>query len=190
MSKLLWLLFNVTLYVIVYAPVIKAQENFSLKNNIKFANKISEKSIDLTLNGLGTRTYYYVDVYVAGLYTAEKSKISDEILKLKTPKLMRMHYFRDVSKSDMIKVWKLSLNEACKPKCEEYQKAFKDFEESIIDVKEGTEISFYFDSQFVEVRNPDKTFKIIKENFDQLLLSTWIGNNPPTEKLKNGLLGK
>jgi hypothetical protein len=190
MSKLLRHLFYVTTYVIIFTQPVESQENFSIKNDIKFANNISENTVQLTLNGLGVRTYYFVDVYVAGLYTAVKSQKNDEILLQKSPKLIRMHYFRDIKKSDLIKVWNYVLNEECKPDCLSFQTAFKEFESSIVDIKEGTEISYYFDTQFVEVRNPDRTVRIEKENFDKVLLSTWIGKNPPTEKLKNGLLGK
>ena len=59
------------------------------------------------------------------------------------------------------------------------------------DVNEGDSMSYVFYPDRVEVivkRKPKPP--IAAPGFSQLLLSTWLGDHPPTEALKKGLLGK
>ena len=123
-----------------------------------------------------------MNIYLAESFDEKK------ILNSSSPKILRMHYFRSVSKEDLLKVWSVALKE--NGAGEDLKTSLEEFNKALIDVKEGTEITYLFNPDFLEIRNPDKTIKIEKAVFAKIVLSTWIGPKPPTTKLKNGLLGK
>ncbi len=159
-------------------------------NRIVFSELVSEKGQQYVLNGAGVRTYMFVDVYAAGLYLIEKKANGFEILDSKTDKMIRMHYFREISKKDLEKVWLIALKENCKKDCETFEKAFSQFTDAVIEVKPGTEITYIFNSDYLIVKNPEKAIKIEKSQLAEIVLSTWIGEKPPTSSLKRSLLGK
>ena len=153
------------------------------------AEKLTINSVELTLNGRGVRTYLFVDVYSAAFYLVHKSTNFKEILDSQTPKVLKMYYQRDLKQDDLKKVWMHSLNEVCRPKCDEFKEAINEFSKFVTDIKAGSESVYFFDRDTVEITENKKTLKISKSGFPRMLLSTWIGENPPTESLKKGLLG-
>ena len=159
-------------------------------NKVKFTDNVTEKNKILKINGLAVRTYMFTDVYAAALYLPDLESNAAKVLDAKTIKLLKIHYFTSISKEDLKKVWAVALLENCQDACAQFRTAFSEFDSATTDVKNGTEITYYFDPHFVEVRNSANTIKILKDGFDKVLLSTWIGPKPPTEKVKNGLLGK
>ena len=155
---------------------------------LSYSDKLVDKETSFILNGLGVRTYAFVDVYASALYLVEKTSDESKILNSNSLKILKMHYFRSISKEDLVKVWEVALKEngagpADKSSVEQFNKA-------VINVKDGTEISYLFSPNYLEIRNPDSTVKIERVGFAKILLSTWIGPNPPTSALKKGLLGK
>lgn len=157
---------------------------------VDFPDTVQEQGKTLALNGLGVRTYWSFNVYAAGLYLETKSADENSILDSKSNKFIKMHYFRDVGQSDARKVWKKSFESYCPPPCEKFKDSIEKFNSQVTDIKKGSSVSYYFTNNSLEIRTVSGSHKIEQAEFPKMVLSTWIGKNPPTDKLKNGLLGK
>lgn len=172
------------IFFILATPTFAAE-----KKGITFEDTLSEQNVKFVLNGLGVRKYLFASVYVAGLYATEKSKDADQIINSSQPKIIKMHYFEKIGKEDFRKAWEYSFKQNC-PKCEAFQPAITEFLDHLREVQNGTKVTYYFDPKYVEIRYSDKTLRVTKDNFAGIALATWIGKYPPTESLKEGLLGK
>lgn len=103
---------------------------------------------------------------------------------------MKMHYFRDVGQGDARKVWKKSFESYCPPPCEKFKDSIEKFNSFVTDIKKGSEVTYLFTDNSVEIRTAAGSQKVEQPEFPKMVLATWIGKTPPTEKLKKGLLGQ
>ncbi len=156
----------------------------------KFPDSVSEQGKNLVLNGLGVRTYWSFNVYAAALYQESKNQNPSAILDSKAVRVLRMFYFRDVGQGDALKVWKKSFQAYCPDPCEKFKQSMDQFYAQISSIEKGQEATYVFSEDTVEIRSKTGTTKIMQPEFPKIVLSTWIGQSPPTEKLKQGLLGK
>jgi hypothetical protein len=146
----------------------------------------------LKLNGMGARkaTMFNVLVYVGGLYVENKS--TDPAVIMKAPlKAVRMKFRRDVGADKLRDRWKEAFKENCKADCAALDQTIADFFSHVKDAKDGDVIQFVFSGDSVEMKiREEKPVAIKNAAFANLLLSTWIGDHPPSEDFKNGMLGK
>lgn len=177
-------------FCILISIIFSLNVNAATLKEIEFKETFLEEGTSYQLNGAGLRTYMFVDVYAAGLYLKNKTNSETEILDSDSARIIKMNYFRDISKDDLVKVWDIALAENCPGSCEPFKKAFEEFTAAVIEVKKGTEIIYLFTPEALEIRNPGATVKIEKAGFAKIVLATWIGPKPPTQKLKKALLGK
>jgi hypothetical protein len=159
---------------------------------IEFAEKLSPfhgKTLELNGTGLRTATFFQVRVYAAGLYLTQKSPDSATILKSSEPKVLRMVFLRDVDGKDIAKAWDDSFPKNCKKDCETFQPLIAKLKASTPSVKKGDSMVYRFTQDEVELLLNDKPIVSLKSpGFPNTLLSTWIGEHPPTEALRDGLL--
>ena len=125
------------------------------------------------------------------LYLEKKSDKGPDILNTDTPKQIRIKFLREIDVSDLKKVWEKSLKNNCPPDCEKVESFTKQFLDALTKIFEG-DVGFYnFMDDAAEVIFGEKSqIKIKSKEFSKLLLKTWIGDNPPNESLKKGLLGQ
>ncbi len=161
--------------------------------NREFADSVMHQRIPLVLNGVGLRTasIFKARVYVAGLYLAAKSASESEILNSSTPKQLKMIFLREIDAKSIALAWDDSIGKICEKPCDAFKPAIDQLKALMSDVKEGDAMTYQFSSEGVAVWFNEKLKGTIRHpGFPRLLLSTWIGEFPPTEKLKEGLLGK
>ncbi len=158
-----------------------------------FPDRVTVKGKTLTLNGAGLRTatFLAVKVYAAALYLVAPATQSAAVLDGPFPRELRMKFLREISASDMTKAWNHSFKENCeKEDCEKLKPPMEKLIGWMADVKEGDEMVYRFFPEGVEyVVNGSSKGTIEAPGFSRLLLSTWIGKEPPTEHLKEKLLG-
>ena len=147
----------------------------------------------LVLNGLGARlaTIFKVQVYVAGLYLTEKSNNPEQILSTNTPKIISMHFLRDVSTKQLTEALGEGFEKACGPNCPQQDKdAIANLQKAMTDMKKGETMEYIFtgESMQVMIRGESKG-NFAGPAFAKTLLSVWLGPNPPNRELKSGLLG-
>lgn len=147
----------------------------------------------LLRNGTGIRkaTVFKVQVYEAALYVLAKSSEADTIVSSPTPKQMELRFLRNVDKDAISEAWQDSFQKACEPDCAAYADNLAKLRSAMTNVKEGDRQTYQFHSKGVEyLLNGVKRLSVHDPAFGRVLLSTWIGKHPPTESLKEGLLGK
>jgi chalcone isomerase-like protein len=146
----------------------------------------------LLLNGIGLRTYsvFYVHVYVAGLYLVHRSDDPESILQSPDYKLLSIRFLRDVTAEEARTAWRDGFEENCKPPCNMGSKPVQEFLEAVRPLHKGDEAALLFTPAGVAVTLDRRPIGRINDpNFAELILSTFIGQVPPTPRLKRELLG-
>ncbi len=162
-------------------------------NGVTMPDTMSVAGKSLTLNGLGMRlaTFLKVKVYVGGLYLETPSKNAEEILASPQLKHVEMKFLRDVAASKMSGAWNESLEKNCKTGCDALKPLVEKLNATMADMKEGDTMSFSILPDGVEATvKGQKKDKIVSAELSKLLLTTWLGPNPPNDEIKDGMLGK
>lgn len=153
-------------------------------------NKVAGKELVLNGVGLRTATMFKVRVYAAGLYVAAKSKSAAELLAQPNPKQLRMVFLRDVDAEDMQKAWAKTFESNCAQSCDALQPALKELQVLMQPLKKGDSQVYTFEKDAVSLAiNGQPKGKVTGESVAKFLLSTWLGDHPPSEGLRDGLLG-
>ena len=147
----------------------------------------------LSLNGIGLRTFTILAVkgYVAGLYLAQPSHDPQAILASPTPKVLLLQFLRAASKADVEDEYRKGERVNCaEGGCNPADAA--DFERLVAAapaVKEGDTTTYVFTSKGVRVSANDQLLGDFNPGLANRLLAGFIGAHPPSQALKNQLLG-
>ena len=148
----------------------------------------------LFLNGMGLRqaTIFRLDVYVAGLYLAEKSSDGERVLSSdpSLPKEIDLVYLRDVDDGKVKETLKNSFQQNCKAECEKLQPFFSRLLDLMGSVKKGERVNYIFLPGALGVQINDLPIQVIQggKEFNRVVLSFWLGPNPADPELKKALL--
>ncbi len=163
---------------------------------VKLEHKIQLDAHQITLNGAGLRTKFFIKVYVAGLYLGERMHTSAAIFANAGAKRMSFHMLREVSGKTMLE----AINEvipanhtaeemkALESRMAEFSKMFA----TVSVVKKGDVITFDYlpgVGTRITIAGVDKG-RIEGEDFNRALLKVWIGEKPAQTDMKQSLLGK
>jgi hypothetical protein len=149
--------------------------------------KVGDKT--LVLNGLGLRSRMMVKVYVAGLYVEQKSGDGNAIVNADAPKRIVLHFVRSVSndqiKDAIVGAFDANAKASLKTQIDQFGAALEPF-------NENDEMSMTYvpnTGTMLNVKGKDK-LTIPGAPFAKALFDIWLGANPPSSDLKDGLLGK
>lgn len=148
---------------------------------------------ELVLNGIGLRTHsvLQIHVYVAGLYLEHRSSNADEILQSPEPKALDIHFLRDVAAPTAREAWRLGFEQNCKPPCYLSVQNVERFLAAVPPIRRGDNYVLIFTPQGATVMLNGRSFADIADPlFARLILSTFIGREPATTRLKRELLGE
>ena len=161
---------------------------------VNFDESITLSGVDgsLQLNGLGIRHKFFFKIYIAALYTDQKSHKADEVIANKGAKRVVMHFVYDeVSKEKLTGAWIEGFDDnlsaevfsELKPRIEKFNSMFET-------LKEGDVVLLdYLPGKGTQVTIKGQLKGIIDGNdFNQALLKIWLGDEPVTEDLKEALL--
>ncbi len=153
----------------------------------------------LILNGVGLRKVEKFGlpfkVYVAALYMKEKNTSPEAILENKDPKILKMNFLRRVGKSDIADAFNKGLVANCgadKAVCEESKKTLKQLTDKMPDLLDKSTLEFKIEADKVEYdikARSNISGTLSSAGFGARFLAIFIGPKPPTEKLKEGLVG-
>ena len=148
----------------------------------------------LSLNGIGLRTFTILEVkgYVAGLYLTQLSHDPQAILASPATKVIVLQFLRSASKADVENEYRAGEKANCAGGgCNPADAA--DFERLIAAapaVKEGDTSTYIFTSKSVRVLANDQVVgEFANPDLANRLLAGFIGAHPPSQALKNQLLG-
>lgn len=147
---------------------------------------------NLVLNGVGLRKKFFIKIYVGGLYLPQKSSDADAIIASTAPDRILMHMIYSVSKEQFADAW----HDDFKANNPDSYAALHDPIEQFIawfsNSKKGDVVTMdWVPGQGTEI-SWNGTFRgnIPGEDFHKALLRVFLGPNPPTDDLKDGMLGK
>ncbi len=148
----------------------------------------------LTLNGMGLREKFWLDIYVGSLYLAKKSNNVAEILSQPDALRIQLDFiYNKVTSEKLIEAWKEGFEKNQTP---EKIKALQDkidrfygfFEEDAL--KKDRYVIDYVPGQGTSVmKNNVLLGNISGSDFKNALLEIWLGNYPADKQLKKGMLG-
>jgi hypothetical protein len=160
---------------------------------VEMPDQVTVGDSELKLNGMGIRSKLWVKVYVGGLYLTEKTTDATAAVASDQPKRVVMHFLTNkAKKKKMDAAWQEGFEAnspseygALKARVTTFMNYFGDMKvDDVIEMTivpgEGTHVTL----------NGTKKGTIEGDDFGQALLKVWLGSSPPSEDLKNGLLGK
>ena len=178
-------------YLKLYAGIFLASSHLIWGltiEGITFPEVEKLQDIQLKLNGAGVRkaTVFKVKVYAAALYLTESENNATKIFQLKNPKLLVMKFMRDVDKEKINDAWDAAFEDSGPS----FRAEIKSLKVLMPDAKEGDLFEYVFWDDRTEFKLNHKLKGTLPGGaWGKMLLNTWVGNKPPTEELKNGLLG-
>jgi len=147
----------------------------------------------LVLNGMGLRSKLWVKVYVGALYLERKSNAPEFIVDSKQNKRVVMHFLTDrATKAKMDDAWREGFAANSPGSSAELGDSIEKFIGFFGDMKTGdrVEIDIISGKGTTVTLNGEEKGVIEGDAFARALLLVWLGDEPPTEDLKEGMLGK
>lgn len=148
----------------------------------------------LRLNGAGTRTKFFFDIYVGALYLSKPSKDSTQILNNQKSKRISMTFLYDkVEKKKMTDGWTEAFKDNLtgkafndlNPKIDKFNGAFADTLKGDVVI-----IDFVDNKETVVTINNTVKSRISGSDFQRAVLSIWLGESPADDELKQAMLGQ
>lgn len=152
--------------------------------------KVGDK--ELKLNGMGLRKKAFFKVYVASLYVESPTKDPKAILAADGARRVEMAMLRDLEKGKIVEAIKDGFAKAAGAGLPKLQERLDKFVAVIPDLKEGEKLSItYIPGKGTNILGAGGEDKINVEgkDFADALFSVWLGAEPVSEGLKNGMLG-
>lgn len=148
---------------------------------------------NLVLNGIGLRkaTFFSVKVYVAGLYLPQKSGDAEQILATDQSWQLVLHFVRDVDSDDIHDALAEGFENATDGKVEAILPQIDAINTLVPDLKVGDRLTFTHKAgRGISVNfNNSSNGAVDGTDLAATLLAIWLGEEPPNEDLKTGLLG-
>jgi hypothetical protein len=160
-------------------------------DNVQMSDTLQVDGTTLRLNGYGLRTYSILGlhIYVARLYLEHLSTNPEEIIRSPETKLLIVKFERNVSADQARKAWRDGLANNCKTACHLDPKDVEKFLTVVPAMHVGDEYSLFFAQHSATVTvNGQQVGTISSPQFAEAMLATFLGPNPASPKLKQGLL--
>ena len=161
--------------------------------NFEESLTVSELDQSLRLNGAGIRYKFFFKIYIGALYLPAQQNDPAVILKNPQANRMVMHFLYDeVTREKLVAAWQEGFSEnvdaevfkALKTRLDKFNGMFSDMHNGDIVLLD------YVPGKGTRVTIKGVEAGVIEgADFNQALLSVWLGEEPVTEELKDALLG-
>lgn len=173
-----------------------AQKQFDV-NGIIVPRFIKFNDRDLELNGYGTRSKLWIDVYVQALYLSKLSQDPKEILESETEMAVRIQIISSlVTSKKLSKAFNKGLIKSVGEENIAKIQSQADLLDKMIareDTKEGDFFNLIYsptETSILVFKNDKLQGKIEGFEFKKALFGIWLSDDPVDKDLKNDLLGK
>jgi hypothetical protein len=159
---------------------------------VTFPGTITVDGTSLQLNGLGLRKKAIFKVYVGALYLQEKSSEPSAILAKDEARQMVMHFVRNVGSGKIVDAWKEGFQANAPEAAATLSSEIQQFCAWWTDLKDGeAAVMTYLPGKGTTLEiGGNELGTIPGKPFADLLLSVWVGPDPPGSSFKEGILGK
>ena len=159
-----------------------------------FPDRYEVEGQSLVLNGIGVRkvTIFRIKIYVAALYLPRPNHDAAEILASSGPKVIRLEFIHSGSKAQVESEYREGEANNCgHGECSPSDRT--DFERLVAAapaVEPGDTTTYFFSDKGIKVFSNNKMIGDFADvDLAHHLLEGFIGRHPPTEALRNALLG-
>lgn len=144
----------------------------------------------LSLNGVGIRKKGPFKVYLAALYTPEKTSQLESLLAQEGAKRVQLNMLRNIAKNKMVSAI-VSGFKANTANIASIQARIDEFISYMENTKKGDTIQFdYLPASGTNIIiNGNTKGTIVGKDFFDALLKVWVGDKPADRRLKNSMLG-
>jgi hypothetical protein len=160
---------------------------------VSMPEQLSIDGKELRLNGMGLReaTVLGIDVYVAGLYLEQRSSDASKIIGSESVKHVRLSLLRDVSREDLADQLGQYFRHAAGKDYDKLKARFERMASWLPTLREHDTFSVtYRPGAGLEVRHGSKSLGTIPgADYARAIFGIWLGNKPPNQGLKTGMLG-
>jgi hypothetical protein len=162
---------------------------------VRLDDRVQVESRELVLNGAGLRKRFIFNVYVLGLYLAQKQSDARAAVELAGPKRAAIHMLRDVGADTfteaLVEGLRANHSEGEFRALEPRVKALADMMAELKEAKKGMAISLDWTGSATQLLVDGKPAgkPIPGEDFYRALLRIWLGDKPVQDDLKKALLG-
>ncbi len=150
------------------------------------------KTVTLKRNGYGLCEwgFFQVDLYWAALYLEKTETDPEKILKSSGAKRVHLHLVRTLTKSQLQRAYSASFKINAGKDLPRYKKRVDQLTAMLEECEEGDDLIFtYVPDVGLKVKIKNKARGTIKgEDFGRMFFRLYIGDNPPDENLKKGML--
>jgi len=166
---------------------------------VKLVDRVSltPGGAQLVLNGAGKRTRFFFDVYVAGLYLAEKKNTAADAIALAGPKRVSMTLLRDLTAKQLVDALNEGMEANNTPAELEVLKSqiteLAAIMSAIGQAKKGDVVALDFlpeSGTHVLVNGVERGQNLPGADLYRALLRVWLGDKPVQDNLKKALLGQ
>jgi protoheme ferro-lyase len=192
LTKSIYKAFIVTTFLVfnlISAVAVSADLTF---NDIKIPSDYPHGGKTLTLSGATYRKvgFLRVKVWLSALYVEKKIEQALPLINSDQTKVITLFPLYDVSASDSVKGWKLSLDENCDANCKKLAPEVKKFLDSVPEFKKKDRYVYIFTKDGMSYSVNDKElFKSNQPELGKVILSTWLGPRQADKDIEKSLLG-
>jgi len=173
----------------ILAAVYPGEVFAATNRGVHFENEITVGNEQLTLHGIGLLKWkYLVNVYLVGLYKPARVPV-DQVLQ-DVPKRLDYYFFVDMKASDFQDTgFQLMAQNVGEEKAKSMTGELEAFNSLYRDVKAGQRYTFtYLPGQGLEMALDDRVLGQVRgDEFAAAYLSIWLGPNPVSQGLQEGL---
>ena len=185
--KKLWIIF-ITLFLICPSSAMAVKIS-----GVQIPESLNKAGLSLVLNGAGTRSKFFMDVYVSALYLKHKSQDAETILREDKPMGLRLHIVSGLVNSKKLKD---AINEGfINSTGGNLQPIQSQIDQFMALMEEETNKGDFFDFLYLpnvgtKVYKNDTYKKDIKGlNFKRAFFGIWLGDEPADDDLREEMLG-
>ncbi len=166
---------------------------FEIKG-VKLPDSITVDNQKLVLNGAGKRMKFFFTIYIGALYVPYKMHNAQDVINKDVPKRILMHFiYSKVKPEQIVDAFKDDFENNAKeilPKIKKELNTFYSyFDKNLL---EGDEVLITYlpeKGTCIKIKNQFKGC-IKNKLFMKAIFSVWFGDDPPSEGLKDAMLGK
>ncbi len=162
-------------------------------DGVALPDRVSVEGAELRLNGVGWRTYSLlrIRVYAAGLYLEHPAHDAAAILASPERKAIEVRFVRDVDAERAREAWREGFEGNCHAPCRLRPADVERFLAGVPSMRAGDNSRLTFLPGRLEISlNGRLVGTISDQTFAWAVLATFLGPDPPSEGLKEGLLGQ
>jgi hypothetical protein len=151
---------------------------------------VGDRTLVLNGAGLRTATLLNIKVYVAALYLPEASSDPRTVMDAR-PVWMDFTFVREVDEKRGDEAWRFQFKESVPDPYPGLERDVRTLTDLFGPIRKFGVQSFHLDGDETKVyENGEYKGRVQGAEFQKAFMSIWMGPKPPTEALKNALLGE